>query len=499
MAESAARKLLAHTSHYSLASLVTLIGGIITFPLLTRLFSVSDYGLMSLIGATVSLAVTLGKTGIQHSIVRYYSQISAEKSRYSLAQLYSTAVLGMAATGVLVMLALQVGSQIVPTRWIQEEKVRGLLVIVSVLVLVQVLDSPLTNLLRAAQRTTALMKYQIGKKYLSLACLFVGILLVSRSLWAFYSATVLAEAIALVVLARVLFAADDKARPRLARFSRPLYGELLRFGLPMTFGYEMAGVILSVGDRYVIKAFLGETQVGLYTAAYNLCLYVQSVFITSMVQAISPIYTKMYDEEGAEKTAAFASQSLSNYILVAAPVVAGVASVGPELLPSLASERYATAGSVFLWVIAGMVVDGASSIIGAGLFIHRKTTRIMIAVAGSAVINVLANLVLVPRFGITGAAIATLVSYSLLFVAFVLAGRRYLHVRFPWGTLLRAGLAALVMYAVLHFILPGGRFVAVGARGVAGVLLYGGLIAAIDANGRSFIKRGLRRVRSRFG
>jgi O-antigen/teichoic acid export membrane protein len=499
LAESAARKLLAHTSHYSLASLVTLIGGVITFPLLTRLFSVSDYGIMSLIGATVSLGVTLGKTGIQHAIVRYYSQISTEKSRYSLAQLYTTILLGMGASGALVMLALQVGSQIVPTHWIQEEKVRGLLLIVSVLVLVQVLDSPFTNLLRAAQRTTALMKYQIAKKYLSLACLFVGILLVSRSLWAFYSATVLAEATALVVLARVVFAADDKARPRLERFSRPLYGELLRFGLPMTFGYEMAGVILSVGDRYVIKAFIGEAQVGLYTAAYNLCLYVQSVFITSMVQAMSPIYTKMYDEEGAEKTSAFASQSLSNYILLAAPVVAMVASVGPELLPSLASERYAAAGGVFPWVIAGMVVEGASSIIGAGLFIHRKTTRIMIAVAGSAAINVLANLLLVPRFGITGAAIATLVSYSLLYGGFVLVARRYLHVRFPWGTLLRAGLAALVVYAVLHFILPGRRFVTVGARGAAGVLLYAGLIAAIDANGRSFIKRGLRRVRSRFG
>ena len=67
---------------------------------------------------------------------------------------------------------------------------------------------------------------------------------------------------------------------------------------------------------------------------------------------------------------------------------------------------------------------------------------------------------LVPLLGITGAAIATLVGYCLLYVAFVLVARRYLHVRFPWGTLLRAGLAALVMYAALHFILPGRRFVA---------------------------------------
>jgi O-antigen/teichoic acid export membrane protein len=208
---------------------------------------------------------------------------------------------------------------------------------------------------------------------------------------------------------------------------------------------------------------------------------------------------KMYDEEGAEKTSAFASGSLSNYILLAAPVVAGVASVGPELLPALASERYASAGGVFPWVIAGMVVDGAATIVSAGLFIHRKTTLIMLAVASSAVINVGANLLLVPRYGIVGAAAATLIGYVVVYLAFAAGARRYLPVRFPWATLLRAGGSALVMYFVLSHILPGRRFLTVGVRGVVGLLLYGVLIAAIDSDGRDYIKRLLRRLRARLG
>jgi len=497
LAESAARKLFAQTSHYSIASLFTLIGGVITFPLLTRVLSVRDYGIMSLIGPTVSLSVALGKTGLQHAIVRYYTEIAAGKSRYSLPQLYSTTLLGMGASALVVMLGLVLGARVVPLRWIEDGMVRGLLTIVSLLVVVQVIDSTFTNLLQGAQRSTTLMKYQIAKKYLSLACLFVGILLISRSLWAFYSATVFAEAIALALFAWVLFRENDQARPRVERFSRPLYGELLRYGLPMTFGYELAGVILNVGDRYVIKAHMGEEQVGLYSAAYNLCQYVQSVFITSLGTAITPMYMKMYDEEGAEKTARFASESLSNYFLLAAPVIAGVASVGPELLPSLASERYAAAGGVFPWVIAGMVIDTGATIVGAGLFIHRKASIMMLAVAGSAVANVLACLLLVPRFGIIGAAASTLIGYGVLYLAFAAGARRYLHVPFPWATLARAGVAALAMYAVLHFILPGHRFVTVAVRGVTGLLIYGALIAAIDATGRDFIKRAWRRVRAR--
>jgi O-antigen/teichoic acid export membrane protein len=499
LAQSASRKLLAQSSHYSIASLFTLIAGAMTFPMLTRVLSVRDYGIMSLLGATLSLSVALGKTGLQHAIVRYYSEITAGKSRFSLSQLASTAVLGMSASGLIVMIGLVLGAQLVPLRWIQEERVRGLLVLVAVLALVQVLDSMFTNMLRAAQRTTALMKYQIAKKYLTLGLLFGGMLLIARSLWTYYSALLFAEGVVLIVLVRVVLKEDPETRPHPDRFSRPLYAELLRYGLPMTFGYELAGVILSVGDRYVIKGVIGEEQVGLYAAAYNLCQYVQSVFITSVGDAITPIYMKMYDQEGPEKTRAFTGQSLRNYFLLAAPVIAGVASVGPELLPALASERYASAGGVFPWVMAGMVVDGAATIVGAGLFIHRKTTLMMIAVAGSAAINVVANLLLVPRFGIVGAAAATLIGYVSIYLAFTIGARRYLAVPVPWGTLVRAVLAAVIMYVALSYVLPGKRFITVGARGVLGIIIYAAVIAVIDANGRDFVRRGLRRVRSRLG
>ena len=73
--------------------------------------------------------------------------------------------------------------------------------------------------------------------------------------------------------------------PRAAEFSRPLYLELLRFGVPMMIGYELSGIVLSVGDRYVIEGLLGEAPLGLYGAAYNLCQYVQALVIASVGQA----------------------------------------------------------------------------------------------------------------------------------------------------------------------------------------------------------------------
>jgi O-antigen/teichoic acid export membrane protein len=496
-APSPLRRLLVQSSHYSFASLLTMIGGLITFPVLTRTFSVGDYGIMNLIAATITVSVALGKIGLQHSIVRYSSEITAGKSPFSLAQLTATTFYGMLASALLVVMVVVLGIELAPARWLSDPRVRVLFLIAAPMIVTQVVESGVTNFLRAEQKTTALMKYTVAKKYLSLGLILFAVLLVSQTLASFYVASVIAEALAVGTLAWIFFRTAGQRRPEIGQFSRPLYGELLRFGIPMLIGYELSGIILSVGDRYVIQGLVGEEPLGLYSAAYNLCQYVQQVFIASVGQAIMPLYMQMWDQKGAAETELFIAKSLRSYVLFGAPIVAGVAAVGPELLPSLASDRYAGASAVLPWVIAGMVVDGANAMVGAGLFIFRKTRVVMAVVMSSATLNLVLNLILVPRIGIIGAAIATLVSYTAAALGLAIAGRRQFKVTLPVGTLLRAGIASAVMYVAVTPLLPGHRLITVAVRAVAGAFSYAIVMSLIDSDARSLLRRGIDRVRRR--
>lgn len=493
-ATSSLKTLAVQASHYSVASLFGVIAGLVTFPLLTRVFSVADYGVMNLVAATLTVSVALGKVGVQHSILRYDSEIRAGKGRYTLPQLYSTTQIGMLATAVFVMLVVGLGAHFVPLTWVGDQRVRNLFSIAAFLIIVQVEESAFVNFLRAEQQTTVLMKYQVAKKYFGLGFILFAVLLVSSSLTAFYSASVVSETLAVGLLGVFLYRKGLRPRPALEQFSRPLYVELLGFGVPMMIGYELSGIVLAVGDRYVIAGMIGDTQLGLYGAAYNLCQYVQAVLITSLGQAIMPIYMRMWDEKGVEETSAFITRSLRTYALLAAPVIAGFASVGPELLPALASEKYASAAPIIPWVIAGMVVDGTNSMLGAGLFIHRKTRVIMSIVLTGAALNIGLNLLLVPRIGIMGAAIATLISYSGTALALCIAGRRLLPVPLPWLTFLRAGAAAGVMYFCIKHVLPSGRLLAVAARPMVGAPIYAAIMWFIDPDARVMLAKPLARL-----
>lgn len=498
MAESALKRLLVQSSHYSVASLFAMVSGLITFPLLTRIFSVADYGVMNLVAATLTVSVAVGKFGVQHSIIRYHSEIAAEKSRYTFAQLYSTTLYGMLASGLLTMLILGCGAQLVPDKLIPDERLRTLLAIAALLVVIQVLDSALVNFLRADQETKQLMKYQVGKKYLGLALILCAVLLIAPTLQSFYSASLLGEGIALIALFMIVTrVARGRASLSLTKFSPPLYKELLSFGIPMMVGYELSGIVLSVGDRYVIEGLIGEVPLGLYGAAYNLCQYVQGVFIASVSQAAMPIYMKIWDQKGPEEASSFITRSLANYTLFGAPVIAGLAVVGPELLPSLASAKYTGAVGVLPWVIAGMVVDGANSIVGAGLFIHRKTRIIMSIVVCCALLNIGLNLLLVPRLGIIGSGVATLASYAATTGSMALAGRRLLRIALPWKSMLRAGFAATIMYFLVRSLYPGHHFITVGVRAVLGAMAYGIVIVAIDSDARALVRKVLSRFTGR--
>jgi O-antigen/teichoic acid export membrane protein len=497
-ASSALKSLVVQASHYSLASLFSVIAGLVTFPLLTRVFSVADYGIMNLVAATLTVSVALGKVGVQHSILRYESEMRAGKGAYTLPQLYSTTQLGMLASAVIVMLLVTVGARVVPLSWLGDARVRNLFSIASFLIVVQVAESAFVNFLRAGQQTALLMKYQVAKKYLGLGLILFAVFVLSGTLTSFYTATVVSETLAVGALAVILFRTGNRPLPSLSQFSRPLYRELLGFGIPMMIGYELSGIVLAVGDRYVIAGTIGETPLGLYGAAYNLCQYVQAVLITSVGQAIMPIYMRMWDEKGVDETSAFITRSLRTYALLAAPVITGFASVGPELLPALATEKYASAAPILSWVIAGMVVDGTNAMLGAGLFIHRKTRVIMTIVVSGAAINIGLNLFLVPRIGILGAAIATLVSYSATALALCVAGRRLLPVALPWLTFLRAGVAAGIMYLAIRNVLPGHRLLTAVVRPLIGAPIYLGIMMLIDVDARAMMQRPIERLRRLF-
>ena len=232
-------------------------------------------------------------------MVRLHAPVAAGKSEFNLQQLYSTTLFGMGGSAVVAGIFVIGFAILAPQSLIKHPGVRLPLALVSILVVIQVIDSGLSNLLRASERSALLMKYQVAKKYLAIGLIIAALLLVSRSLTAFYVASIVAEGTALAVLLSHALRGRDLVRP--GYFSKPLYLDVVGYGIPMMIGYELSGVILSMGDRLVIKVMIGDAQLGLYAAAYNMSQYIGSAIIYSFSSAMMPVYMRMASQEGRER------------------------------------------------------------------------------------------------------------------------------------------------------------------------------------------------------
>jgi len=472
-------------SYYTLGNFLVAVASIVSFPFLTRMLPITDYGLISLITTTLFVLNTLSKFGIQHSIVRYQSQATSGRYSFDLRTFHSTTILAMGGMGLAVTLLWLAVLWLLPMHWFDDPRLPTLFAATSVLIFFGVLESCLINFLRAEQRSFEFASYLVVKRWASLGIIVGMLVFVSPDVRSFYAATLLFEPISIVVLAFLVLGRNPITQISRFAFSWPLFAEMVRYGIPIMIGYELTDVLLHLADRYVVQAMLGTESLGIYTAAYNLCQFIQTIIINSIILAIMPIYIRIWEEKGKKAVQDFIYNALVWYVIFAVPVVAGMVVVGPELLVLLASQKYATGSVIIPWVVAGIVVNGANVFMGAGIFIGQQSRILMPLFLLSVVFNIILNILLIPKFGLIGPAFATFASYAMLLLAMAVKGARWLPVHIPWRSLAKASLASAVMFKVVSTLNFGENLTTIIVRIGAGVVIYSLLIVVLEPHARA--------------
>lgn len=485
------KRLAVHVTNYSLGTLLVIVAGLVSFPIFTRAFTLEQYGALSLVSTTLLLATVVGKFGMQHSIVRFHAEMRAGKYPETESQFFSTVVLGMAAVGACVAGAWLIVSQLVPEAWWDHEGIRGLFALTALLIVVRVIDSALVNLLRAQQLSGWYSVYSVARRYGVLLSTLIAVFLLVPGLEGFFGGAMVAEIIATGVLGYILLkhhnVSASNVSPRLLR-------SMAVFGLPMV-AYEFAGVILNLGDRYVIQSIMGSAPLGAYSAAYNMCEYVQSILVAAVGQAVTPMYMRLWEEQGKDATRAFVERVFHFYVLAAFAVVTCMCLIGSDLLILLASEKYAPGTAIIPAVIAGMVIDGSVPILAAGLFLAKQTKALMLIVICSAILNLGLNLWWIPDHGLQGAAIAMLVSYVALTAGAGWIGSRTLAIRVPLLSICKFALCAVAAYGIADWSIPSTGSLGITEKVALGGCIYFASVLLVDGQCRNILRTALQRLR----
>jgi len=140
----------------------------------------------------------------------------------------------------------------------------------------------------------------------------------------------------------------------------------------------------------------------------------------------------------------------------------------------MTEPKYHEAWRVIPPITVAVTLQGWYLLTSIGLNITKRTQFYPLAAGAAAVCNVLANVVLIPRFGMMGPAWSNVISYAVLAgVAFVLSQRFY-PIRYEFGRVVRVVVAGVAAYLAAVFLVPDIRLAAVGLliRGMTVLAVY---------------------------
>ena len=480
------KKLYWESSHYLGGRLALMLLGFVSFPLFTHILTVSEYGILSLVLNTVMAITAFAKLGMQNAVQRFYGDHAKSADPLALQRYYSTLFFGAALVAVACSVVYVGGVYVLPVSLIHPD-MRFILLVAAALIVLRAIRSMQMNLLQVERKTIVLNSTEIINKAGTIIFVLMLFAIWKKGVEPYFLGIMIVEG--LVVFALVPSLVGRRLLVP-ASFDSKFFRAMIAFSVPLM-SAELAWLVLDTGDRFLIARFLGSQPVGYYSAAYNIAYNVQDLVTMPLSLALLPICLKVWSTDGDEEASRFLSRSFDNFAMAAVLIISVFTVTSRDLIVLLASQKYETAHTLLPWLVSGVVLSAAQMFFKPGLLIRKKVFVIARVTVYAAVINIVLNLLMLPRIGIKGAAIATLLSYA----AWIGMMAKESLVAFPFKihskTLLRyvaSGVASVLICSRIHFEI---LLLTLLAKGAAAFVMYVGILWVIDPPFRELVRSGL--------
>lgn len=437
--------------------------GFVAIPILTRIFPPRQYGIFSLVNTAIALGSPILYAWLASSIIRFYPE---HEARDELDVFYST-VLNLTPYYLVFFLGiiLPVAAFALPLGKYRLLVCLGIAVFAMVLVFN--IASALMRARQMAWEYAALTVFVAFCRYIVGAGIAVWLGQgVKGPFWGWLGALVIAVPIELIVLKAGRFYQRKKS-------SRALQRAFFSFGFVLVF-VTFLSEVLSAADRYMVQAFKGAYQVGLYSMVYTLVTNSLGIISTFIALAAAPVIMKVYEREGEERTVALLGKITRYYLMLLIPAMVGIVVLRDPITRVATSSKYIPAEPAFLPIAAGIVFFYLSWIPTNAFMLKKRTKLTIIPMAIATVANVVLNVLLIPRYGFTGAAWATFFSYLGYMVILIAMSLKLMRWDFPWLNTIKICVATGIMTAALYGMIQAGLhgFSGLAAMTVGGTFIY---------------------------
>ncbi len=225
---------------------------------------------------------------------------------------------------------------------------------------------------------------------------------------------------------------------------------------PLAFGYQQilvgySNLMIDSGDRYILKMYNPVEVVGIYSFGYKIAGLLSVMLVEPVKKALSPIVLKK--ENNLPEQREFLAYTATYYYFAGMLMALGLSLFGKELIMLMARKKEFWQGWVIVPIITfSYVQHGLGHFAGWGMVMKNKAYHMSMIIVVCALVNIGLNFLFIPRWGIVGAAVATLIAYVVWNYFKMYYSSKFYGLKFQVLRLLHIAAVGILMYVIAQIM-----------------------------------------------
>ena len=446
-----------HSIVYGLGNVLNRVVGFVMIPVYTRFLVPAEYGTLELLSLTTEILGMLISMRLAGAMYRFYFEYDALQDRN---EVISTAIISFGLLGIVGLSMAATGSGFLAEK---------------------VLDSRGYSYYFIISFTTLWFNTMVGMGFYYLQILKKSVLYISLSavklaialgfniyfivyaqkgvLGILYGNLIAAVSLFAILVIPMLFRVG-------VRFSSAKIRDMLAYSLPMVPG-SIANFLVLVSDRYIVKVFGSLADTGIYSLSYKFSVVPHTFITVPFFQIWSVRRFELMKDGRAE---VLMGRVITYFLFLITYVGLAISVLAKDVIHIMADSKYWEAYRYVPILILSYLVFSLFNHFVFNIFAAKKTKYISYIDIGNGIVNVLLNIVLIRSFGIYGAAVATLISYSLRIGALYLVSSSLNKVYFEFGRAGKILTAAIAIFGVCALVQAASPYLGICVKSV--ILLF---------------------------
>jgi O-antigen/teichoic acid export membrane protein len=403
----------------SLTFLILRISGVfftyIFIAIISRSYGAKVMGIFALSLTILQISTVVGKVGTDTAVMRFIAEYSTHKTWKNIKKISNKIFVLIIPFSIIISFIIFLKAEWIAKAIFHKEFLSYYFKIVSFAILPNIYLMINTERLRGLKK---IIKYSFLKTFavpfFSFLFIAVSLLFIHKNnlpVLSYVLATLIVTVISMVLWIKEYQKLNNNQFNINDRTTKPNYKNLLSLSFPMFFTSSLL-LIMGWTDTFMLGIFKELSKIGIYRVALRLATFT-SIGLLAVNSILGPKITEHWEKKELKFMKTTIKQATVLILLLSFPI-AFIFILFPSFLLGFFGEEFKIGSLSLIMLTIGQFVNALVGSVGLILFMTGKQKVIQNVVFFGAILNIVLNYFLIPKFGINGAAFASMISLMII-------------------------------------------------------------------------------------